>query len=82
MKAIFGVASLLVVLAIVGLMAARQMRASGPAMAQAAALGTAPLPAASASVREQSQQLQQRVKDDVARALEQAAASRQEDAGK
>jgi hypothetical protein len=74
MKALFGTVSLLVALAIVGLIAVRQMRAAPPA-----ATGTAPSPlAAGTPAHEQSRALQQRVTDDVARALEQGAAARRE----
>lgn len=83
MKTLFGVVSLLVVLAAVGLVAARQLRTALPVPAvpaDSAAPGMAAVPslAASASVRQQAQQLQQRVGDDVARALEQGAAARRE----
>ena len=78
MKALFGTVSLLIVLAVVGLVAVRQTRTALPT-AGSAALGGAALPSlagASATPREQSQQLQQRVVGDVARALEQGAAAR------
>lgn len=83
MRAILGVASLLVVLAIVGLLAVRQLRATGQAVG-----GALPAPAgaasaaASSTVVEQSQQLQQRVKADVTKALEQGAAATREAADK
>ena len=79
MRAIFGVVSLLLVLAIVGVLAMRQLRATGQAVGNAL-----PAEASSASaappgtVREQSQQLQQRVQSDVTKALEQGAAARKE----
>ena len=65
MKAMFGVVSLLIALAIVGFLAARQLRTTAPS-------------AASGTVREQSQQIQQKVKDDVAKALQQGAALRKD----
>ena len=78
MRGVFGVVSLLVVLAVVGMLGVRQMRATGqgvgavlPAEARAASGAEAPL-------REQAQQLQQRVQSDVSRALEQGAAARKE----
>ncbi len=73
MRAIFGVVSLLVVLAIVGLLAVKQLKAVGP---PAAVTGTTPTTRADASsdnAREQAQRLQQKVRDDVAKALEQGA---------
>ncbi|RQP23455.1 hypothetical protein [Piscinibacter terrae] len=75
MRAIFGVLSLLVVLAIVGVMAKKQLQAvnsigsSRPA-AQAGADATTAAPAAS-TVRAQSQQIQQQVLNDVNKALQQ-----------
>jgi hypothetical protein len=75
MRAVFGVVSLLVVLAVVGLLASRQLRAgAGP---------LAGLPAASGvTVKAQSQQMQQKVAEDIAKAMEQGAAARREDAEK
>ena len=89
MRALFGALSLLVVLAIVGILAVKQLRAVGSSLGGAGlptatsapvagAVGTAAAPAAS-NVREQSQQLQQRVRNDVTKALEQGAAMRQEE---
>lgn len=71
MRALFGVISLLVVLAVVGMLATKQLKAVGSAAA----------PGASSPVNlpMQSQQLQQRVTDDVAKALQQGA-KRSEDA--
>jgi hypothetical protein len=76
MRAVFGVVSLLVVLAMVGLLAARQMSATGQSMGKAlpAAAGSSSA-APAATVREQSQQIQQQVKSDVAKALEAGAAA-------
>lgn len=81
MKAMFGLVSLLIVLAIVGMLAARQLRSAGPAAvsgstATAAQTAGVALPDVSASgtVRDQAQQMQQKVKDDVAKALQQGAA--------
>jgi hypothetical protein len=82
MKAMFGVVSLLIALAIVGFLAARQLKTVTPsatAGATATAAGVAlPDIAASGTVREQSQQIQQKVKDDVAKALQQGAAPRKD----
>ena len=74
MRALFGVVSLLVALAIVGILVARQFHA---------VRGASPVPspqadAASATVREQAQNVQQRVRDDVNQALQQGAARRDE----
>ena len=85
MKAMFGVVSLLVALAIVGLLAARQLKAVAPSIAPGAAGAEAaavPSFAGSGTLREQSQQLQQKVQDDVTKALAQGAASRAEQADK
>ncbi len=89
MRAVFGVVALLIVLAVVGGVAVKQMRASSQAMGNAAVQAAPPgpighaVPAAPAgNVREQSQQLQQRVRDDVSRALEQGSTARQAAADK
>ena len=82
MKALFGFVSLLVVLAIVGMVAVKQMRAIGTVGASAAAAAGVAPPAASGNVREQSQQLQRKIADDTARALEQGAAARRDAAEK
>ncbi len=71
MKAMFGVVSLLVALAIVGLLAARQLKTAAPSVSSGDV-------AASGTVREQSQQIQQKVKDDVTKALQQGAAARKD----
>ena len=85
MKAVFGVVSLLIALAIVGFLAARQLKTAAPSAtsgstAAAAAPAGVALPDVSASgtVREQSQQIQQKVKDDVAKAMQQGAAARED----
>ena len=79
MRAIFGVVSLLLVLAIVGVLAMRQLRATGQAVGTALPAETVSASGApAASAREQSQQLQQRVHSDVTKALEQGAAARKE----
>jgi hypothetical protein len=85
MKALFGMVSLLIALAIVGILAARQLKTAAPsassgATAAVAATAGVALPDVSASgtVREQSRQIQQKVKDDVTKALEQGAAARKD----
>jgi hypothetical protein len=73
MRGIFGVVSLLVVVAIVGLVAKKQLQAVGvvsPASA-AAAPGATP---SGGNVHEQSQALQQKVVTDVQQALGQGTA--------
>ena len=73
MRAVFGVVGLLVALAIVGIVAKKQLQASGTSLSQAA-------PAASAgNVAQQSRQIQQQVQADVAKALEQGAAVARKD---
>ncbi len=75
MRAVFGVVSLLVVLAVVGLLASRQLKSvsGGVASALVPALpGSASTPPG-ATVREQSQQLQKQVADDIAKAMAQGA---------
>lgn len=86
MRAIFGVVSLLIVLAVVGIAAKKQFQAVNNVGASLPAAQTSTdtktvAPAAS-TVRAQSQQLQQRVADDVNKALEQGAAARSEAAEK
>ena len=74
MKAVFSVVSLLVVLAVIGVLASRQLKASrelsvpsaGPA---ASAFQTSP----GATAAEQSRQIQQQVRDEVQRSMEQSA---------
>lgn len=75
MRLVFGIVGLLVALAIVGIVVKKQLQATGQVAASIA-------PAASgANVAEQSRQIQQQIKSDVTKALEQGAASarRQDD---
>jgi hypothetical protein len=67
MKAMLGVVSLLVVLAIGGLVMSRQLKGQAPAAAAPAASG-------SGSVRTQAKQLEDQAASDVAKALQQGAA--------
>jgi hypothetical protein len=78
MRAIFGVLGLLITLAIVGVLAVKQLRATGQV---SAALPPATAGASAATVREQSQQIQQKVQSDITKALEQGAAARKDEAG-
>lgn len=73
MKALFGLVSLLVVLAIVGMLVSRQMKAVTTLAPVAGASASAP-----ATVTQQAQQVQQKVQDDLSRAMEQGAARREE----
>jgi uncharacterized membrane protein len=71
MRAVFGVLSLLVVLAIVATLVTKQMKAM---KVTTGAVAGSPADASSATVREQSQQMQKKVADDITKALEQGAA--------
>jgi hypothetical protein len=86
MKALFGVVSLLVALAIVGLLMVRQMRALGhvdaPAATAGAGLPAMPQMAASGTVRQRAAGLEGQVANDVAKALNQGAAARQAESDK
>ena len=81
MKAIFGVISLLVALAVVGVLASRQLKTANIATpslagvsASAALAAGVVLPAASAGTpAEQSKQIQQQVMTDVMKAIQQGA---------
>ncbi|MBS0445591.1 MAG: hypothetical protein JSR59_06525 [Proteobacteria bacterium] len=73
MRALFGVVGLLVVVAIVGLLAARQLHRLAPTPVAGGVV-----PASGASVREQAQQTERQVADDVAKALAQGAAARRD----
>jgi hypothetical protein len=77
-RAIFGVVSLLVALVIVGLLASRQMKTATGVSQAADSTAAASSSAPPATVREQSQQIQDKVRDDLARALEQSAPRREE----
>ena len=83
MRLIVGVLSLLVVAAIVMVVAKQQLQAVGtirtpvPTAAPAATSGAAPAPAP--TVAEGAKQMQQRVADDVSKALQQGAAKRAEE---
>jgi len=78
MKAIFGAVSLLVVLAIVGLMAKKQLQAVnnvGVSLPPAqTGVETSTVAPSASTVRAQTGQVQQRVADDVNAALQQGAA--------
>ncbi len=78
MRGVFGVVSLLLVLAVVGTLALRQLRATGQAVGAALPAEAGAASAAAAPLAEQTQRLQQRVQSDVTKALEQGAAARKE----
>ena len=77
MKAIFGVLALLVVLAIVGSLANKQLQAVGPGSSGAAAVAGAAAPVAvdgnAATVAEQARSIQEQARTNAAAALEQGA---------
>ncbi|MEO8153065.1 MAG: hypothetical protein ABI605_08350 [Rhizobacter sp.] len=74
MRAVFGVVSLMIVVALVGLLAGRQLRAMrGEAPPASAGAASAPV-----TVRQQSLQIQDKVVNDVTKALEQGAARKEE----
>ena len=78
MRAVFGLVSLLVVLALVGLLASKQLKGSAlsampPGVAASAPNGMTQPSAAPTTAREQSQRIQEQVRGDVTKALEQGA---------
>jgi hypothetical protein len=86
MKAVFGVVSLLVALAIVGFVATRQLKAVGYIAGAAPSADTSastalPQISGSAPVGDQARQIETQVANDVAKAMQQGAA-RQADADK
>ena len=79
MKAIFGVVSLLIALAIVGFVATRQLKAVGHIAGATPSAGTgASTPpqqvSGSAPVSEQARQIETQVANDIAKAMQQGAA--------
>ena len=66
MKALFGVVSLLIALALVGVLASRQLKATTQAAVPSA--GNAATPS---TVKQQSTQVQEQVRNDIAKAVEQ-----------
>jgi sorbitol-specific phosphotransferase system component IIA len=73
MKGLFGVVSLLVVLVVIGLVAVKQLRAVGHVSVEPTGAVNAAAPAGT-TVPEQSLRLQDKVRGDVVKALEQGAA--------
>jgi hypothetical protein len=85
MRALFGVVSLLVVLAIVGLIAVKQLKAVGHvASAPAAEAGLPQVPAMSGSgaINEQAVQLENKVANDIVKAMNQGAQARKDESEK
>lgn len=82
MRALFGVVGLLLTLVIVGIAAVKQLNAVGRSVGAApgasATSSTAPSTAPGANVAEQSRQLQDKVRSDVVKSLEQGAARNDE----
>lgn len=68
MRAVFGIVSLLLVLTVVGVAASRQFSARTPVVAVPGAASAAP----AGSVQRQARQVQEQVREDVQKALEQA----------
>lgn len=86
MRALFGVVGLLVVLAVVGLLAVKQLGAAGHG-ASASPRANPDLPqipqmSGSGSARQQAEQIENKVAADVAKAMSQGAAAHKEEADK
>lgn len=76
MKALFSVVSLLVALAVVGMLVSKQLKAANQRAAAAAAEAPAsglPVPVGGGGAVESSRQMQEKLRDDVVKALEQGA---------
>ncbi len=73
MRLVFGVLSLLLVVAVVATVARRQLSSVAPSLAPSAA-AQAGLPAAGGTPAQQSRQLQRQVADDVNKLMQQAPA--------
>ena len=86
MKALFGVVSLLVVLAIVGLIAVKQLKTVGQiggSMADTAqGVPAMPQMSGSGTVRDRSRELQNKVANDAIKAMNQGAEARQAESEK
>ena len=86
MKALFGVVSLLVALAIMGLIAVKQLkavgRAGGPVTTDAGGAPPVPQMSGSGTVREQSRELQNKVANDAVKAMNQGAEARRAESEK
>jgi hypothetical protein len=85
MRALFGVVSLLVVLAIVGLIGVKQLTAVGHVAATSTPqpdVAQVPAMSGSGTVNEQAVQLENKVANDVVKAMNQGAQARQDEAEK
>ena len=86
MKALFGVVSLLVALAIVGLITVKQLKAvghvGGPTAAAGGDVPAVPQMSGSGTVRDQSRELQNKVANDAIKAMNQGAEARQAESEK
>ena len=85
MKALFGVVSLLVALAIVGLIAAKQLKAVGKVGSPATTgegVPAVPQMSGSGTVRDQSRELQNKIANDAIKAMNQGAEARQAESEK
>ena len=85
MKALFGMVGLLLALAVVGIVAVKQLNAVGRSVGSAAQVDTSassgqatPAAAPTGTLVEQSKQIQDKVRNDVVKALEQGAARNDE----
>jgi len=86
MKALFGVVSLLVALAIVGLVAVKQLKAvrktgASPGASQAE-VASVPQMSGSGTIRDQSRELQNKVANDAIKAMNQGAQARKDESEK
>jgi hypothetical protein len=81
MKGLLGLVSLLIALAIVGFIAVKQLRSVGQVSVRPSG-DVNPISPGGGNVREQSQRLQETVRADVVKALEQGAAARKDEADK
>ena len=79
MRMVFGVLGLVLALAIVGVLMKKQLHATGLAGVGAGPAVAATSAEPAATVREQSQNIQRKVQDDIARAMQQAAPARAEE---
>ena len=71
MRGVFGMVGVLVALAIVGVLAKKQLASTQAVVPSLQVPGAAPVPAPTGSVREQSQQVQQQYKQALESALQQ-----------
>ena len=72
MRGVFGVVGLVVALAIVGVLAKKQLASTQAVVPSLQVPGAAPVPAPTGTVREQSQQVQQQYKQALEAAMQQA----------